>query len=496
MAEKRLYSHFTVYRLVQDTKDFSLLRPPSGVKRAERLGCLREWLQQAFPFCRGRVESGRADSNFYSMVTILCIAVIAFAAGAMLALQIERGRSRPERAALEKVSGTLQAQLLEAQASLEQVREQVSTQRAEIARLEERNLAEKRAFDEMRTSLPHTFKSLASEILEEKARQFAEQNQSNLGGLLNPLKGRLEDFQKEIEAARLQQVRGEAALQAEVRRMIDSTTKVGAEANSLANALKGSNKAQGNWGEFVLERILESAGLRKGQEYQTQEVYSAGNGRRAQPDVVIHLPGSRHLVIDSKVSLSAYEAHCNAESDEARAAASGDHLASVRAHIKGLAEKNYQTLYGLKSLDFVIMFLPIEPAFMLALSCDDRLWEQAWNKSILLVSPSTLLFVLRTVSYLWRQEQQERNVEETARVGAELYNKLAGFVNDLTDVGERLEQAHRSYESALGKLSTGRGNVIRQAERLKTLGVKPSKQLPQGLVEVAQQETLELGETN
>ena len=433
--------------------------------------------------------------DFPPMLSVLLIAVIAFSAGAVLAWWFEHSRSQPEIAALEKASRTHQVQWLEARESLERAREQASAQQAEIARLEERNLAEKRAFDEMRASLPHTFKSLAGQILEEKSQLLAAQNQTSLGTLLNPLKGRLEDFQKEIEAARLQQARGEAALQAEVRRMIDSTTKVGAEANSLANALKGSNKTQGNWGEFVLERILESAGLRRGHEYETQQSYSAENGRRGQPDVVIHLPGSRHLVIDSKVSLGAYEAHCNAESDAARATAAGDHLASVRSHIKGLAEKNYQTLYELNSLDFVIMFLPIEPAFMLALSHDDKLWEQAWKKSILLVSPSTLLFVLRTVSYLWRQEQQERNVEEIARLGAELYNKLAGFVNDLTDVGERLEQAHRSYDSALSKLSTGRGNVIRQAERLKGLGVKPAKQLPQGLVEMAQQETLELGET-
>ncbi len=207
---------------------------------------------------------------------------------------------------------------------------------------------------------------------------------------------------------------------------------------------------------------------------------------------MIHLPGERHLVIDSKVSLIAYEAHSKADSDAARAAALSEHLKSMRSHIKGLAEKNYQTLYGLKSLDFVIMFVPIEPAFMLALSGDDQLWEQAWQKNLLLVSRSTLLFVLRTVAYLWRQEQQERNVEEIARRGAELYNKLAGFVDSLTEVGDRLEQAQRSYEDAFSKLSTGRGNVIRQAEMLKALGIKPAKQLPQGLVEQAAQEVLEL----
>ena len=431
--------------------------------------------------------------DFPAMLTFL-IAVIAFAAGAALAWWFEDSRRQPERAVLEKASRTLQVQWLEARESLERAREQVAGQQTEIARLEERNLAEKRAFDEMRDRLPQTFKSLASQILEEKSQQFAERNQASLDHMLAPFNIRLQDFQKKIEDVHLEQIRGGATLREQVDRLVASESKISAEANSLANALKGSNKTQGNWGEFVLERILESAGLRKGQEYEAQQNYSAENGRRAQPDVVIHLPGSRHLVIDSKVSLAAYEAHCNAESDAARATASGDHLASVRNHIKGLAEKNYQTLYGLKSLDFVIMFLPIEPAFMLALSRDDKLWEQAWKKSVLLVSPSTLLFVLRTVSYLWRQEQQERNVEEIARRGAALYNKLAGFVDDLTDVGKQLKEAQQSYESALSKLSTGQGNVIRQAEMLKALGVKPAKQLPQGLVELAQQEALELGD--
>ena len=430
------------------------------------------------------------------MLTVFLSVILAFAAGAFLAWWYERSRSRPERAMLESSARTLHAQWTEARDRLEEARRQAAGQQVEIARLEERNKAEKAALEEMRASLPHTFKSLASEVLEEKAQQFARQNQTSLNQMLGPLNTRLEGFQKKIEEVHLEQVKGGATLREQVNLLVASTTKVSAEANSLASALKGSTKTQGNWGELVLERILESAGLRRGHEYEAQEGYVTENGRRAQPDVVIHLPGERHLVIDSKVSLAAYEAHCNAGEEPARASAANDHLASVRNHIRGLAEKNYQSLYGLKSIDFVIMFLPIEPAFMLALSRDDRLWEQAWQKSILLVSPSTLLFVLRTVSYLWRQEQQERNVEEIARRGAELYNKLSGFVEDLNAIGKRLGEAQRSYDSALGKLSTGKGNVIRQAEMLKALGVKPTKQLPQDMVELAQQEILELAENN
>jgi DNA recombination protein RmuC len=419
-----------------------------------------------------------------NILALLLVAAAAFAAGAVGAWLF----SKQGRGPLEKSIRTLDAQWKDAMSELSGSRRRVSDLEVEIARLEERSAAEKRASETMRASFPDTFKALASQVLQEKSQEFAEQNQTSLGQMLEPLKTKLEDFRQ----LHLEQVKDNAALHTQITGLRESTAKVSDEANSLANALKGSNKTQGNWGELILEKILESAGLRRGEEYETQESYAAENGRRSQPDVVIHLPGERHIVIDAKVSLTAYEAHANAETDPARNAALSEHLRSVRAHIKGLTEKNYQTLYGLKSLDFVIMFMPIEPAFMLALSGDDKLWQQAWQKNLLLVSPSTLLFVLRTVAYLWRQEQQERNVEEIARRGAELYNKLAGFVESLTEVGDRLAQAQKSYENAFSRLSTGRGNVIRQAEILKALGVKPGKQLPQGLVEQAGQETLEL----
>jgi DNA recombination protein RmuC len=431
---------------------------------------------------------------FPGTITVLFAAVGAFLAGIVLAAYFERTRSAVERASLEKSSKTLLDQLADTRAHLDRARNEGAAQKATIARLEERHAATERMVEQMRVNLPETFKSLASEVLDEKSRRFAEQNQNSLGQVLEPLKTRLKDFQDKVEAAHLEQVRGGERLSSQVDRLFESNTRITEQANNLANALRGSNKAQGAWGELILERILQSAGLRSGHEYEAQETYAAENGRRAQPDVVIHLPGERHVIIDSKVTLVHYEAYSAAETDAARSLAADSHSSSVRAHIRGLAEKNYQVLYDLNSLDFVIMFLPIEPAFMLAISRDDTLWEQAWQRNVLLVSPSTLLFVLRTVASLWRQEQQKRNVEEIARRGAELYNKLAGFVADFTEIGKRLEQAQTSHESALAKLHTGPGNVIRQAEMLKALGVKPTKQLPQGLVELAQQETLELVE--
>ncbi|MFM8331733.1 MAG: DNA recombination protein RmuC [Candidatus Methylumidiphilus sp.] len=231
--------------------------------------------------------------------------------------------------------------------------------------------------------------------------------------------------------------------------------------------------------------MLETSGLTKGIHYESQESHSREDGTRAQPDVVIRLPESKHLVVDSKVSLVAYDEYVNADSDKAREFALKRHLDSVRIHIKGLSSKNYQELYQLKSLDFVLIFVPVEPAFMLSISQDSELWHDAWAKNVLLVSPSTFLFVVRTVAHLWRQEQQTRNAQDIAKRGGELYDKLVGFVEDLEKLGDRLNQAKDSYDKAYGKFTAGRGNVIRQAEMLKELGIKPSKSLPQPLIELA-----------
>lgn len=250
--------------------------------------------------------------------------------------------------------------------------------------------------------------------------------------------------------------------------------------------MKGSSKAQGGWGEVVLERVLELSGLRKGIEYVAQESQSRDDGSRAMPDVVIQLPDDRRLVVDAKVSLVAYERYTAAADDPERGTAVRSHLDSVRSHIRSLSEKRYQDLYGIKSPDFVLAFVPIEPAFILAVTHDTNLFQEAWERNVLLVSPSTLLFVVRTVAHLWRQEAQTRNAQEIAKRGAELYDKLAGFVGDLQNIGTRLKQAREAYDSAEAKLTTGRGNVIRQAEMLRSLGVKPGKVLPPTLVAVAQ----------
>jgi DNA recombination protein RmuC len=331
----------------------------------------------------------------------------------------------------------------------------------------------------------NAFELLANRILEDKSVRFTEQNQANLDQLLLPLKTKLQEFQNKVEDVYDKEGKDRSALATQVKQLMALNQQLSQDAHNLTQALKSSGKTQGSWGELILERVLEASGLRQGQEYELRETYKREDGRRAQPDVVIHLPEDKHIVVDAKVSLTAYVDYASASSDPDRETAIGLHLDSVRRHIKELSDKNYQELYDLKSLDFVIMFVPVEPAFMLAISQDGGLCESAWMKNVLLVSPSTFLFVVRTVAYLWRQEQASRNVREIARRGGEFYDKLVGFVEDLAGVGNRLRQASESYESARNKLIQGRGNLIRQAEMLKELGVKPSKALPQELVESA-----------
>ena len=331
--------------------------------------------------------------------------------------------------------------------------------------------------------LSNRFKALANEILDDKSKKFTDQNQTNINQLLEPLKIKITEFQSKVQEVYFQEGKDRSALAEQVKNLTEMNKQLSNDANDLTSALKGQSKAQGNWGELILERVLEASGLRKGHEYQVQESHTRDDNSRAQPDVVIHLPEGRHLIVDAKVSLTAYEVHANGESEIERDAALKRHLDSVRSHIKGLSEKNYQQLYGIQSLDFVLMFIPVEPAFMLAISHDSNMWQEAWKKNVLLVSPSTLLFVVRTVAHLWRQEQQNRNAQDIASRGAELYDKLYGFVDDFEKMGDRLKQATGSYENARLKLSSGRGNVIRQAEMLKDLGIKPTKQLPKHLIE-------------
>jgi DNA recombination protein RmuC len=339
-----------------------------------------------------------------------------------------------------------------------------------------------------KSALTDQFKNLANEILEEKSRRFAEQNQQNLDTLLKPLQEKLTDFRKQVDDTYQSEARERFALKQEVEKLAGLNLRMTDETRALTNALKGESKTQGDWGELVLETILENSGLRKGEEYVVQDTHTISDGSRLQPDVVIRLPESKHLVIDSKVSITAYTRYMQADDEATKTAELNSHVQSIKQHIQGLSSKNYQDLYGVGSIDFVLMFIPIEPAFLSAMRHAPDIYQEALKKNIVIVCPSTLLATVRTVAHLWRQEYQNKNAQEIARQCAMLYDKFVGFVEDLDKVGQRLEQAQVSYNDAVGKLKTGRGNLIRTAENVKKLGVKPNKSLPSKLTDVADDE--------
>jgi DNA recombination protein RmuC len=410
----------------------------------------------------------------------------------LLRVSASEAQKNQHVASLSQRVAELDAQAREAAALLEARAAALQSVHAELAQVRTRAEAERvsaheklQLLTEAKTTLSDQFKTLATEILEEKSRRFAEQNQQSLGTLLDPLRTQLNEFKGKVEEVYVKEGQERFALTEQVKQLMELNKTLSNDANNLTKALKGSAKTQGNWGELILEKLLEASGLQKGRVYHVQVSQRDAEGNLLQPDVVIDLPQDRKLVVDAKVSLVAYDRYASAEVDDERTLAVRQHLDSVRAHIKGLSGKNYHALYGVKSLDMVVMFVPIEPAFMLAVTSDEALFMEAWQRNVLLVSPSTLLFVVRTIAHLWRQEAQTRNAQDIARRGAELYDKLAGFVADLQKVGTKLKDAQSAYDDAEKRLSSGKGNVIRQAQMLKDLGVKATKALPNALVDAS-----------
>lgn len=358
-------------------------------------------------------------------------------------------------------------------------------------RNERQNLAEKLALlESAKQTLAHQFEALAAKILDEKSKSFSEANKNELGHLLTPLREQITEFRTKVEQAQTDSKTGVTKLETLIGTLGGLNQQLSEEARNLTTALRGSSKAQGDWGELIVRNLLEKAGLREGEQFRVQETFdAAGNGderqRKSRPDVIVNLPGSRHLVIDSKVSLNAYTDSVNAATDEERKLAVKRHLASVRGHIDDLTGRKYHKLEALDTPDFVVMFVPIEPAFLTALHEDEGLWRYAYEKEVLLVGPTTLLFVIRIVDNLWQQELQARSVQDVMNRGAELYDKFVNFVSDLEAVGKSLRSADDSYGKAMKKLSEGRGNLIRQVEMLRGLGVRTGKSLPRNLLDAA-----------
>jgi len=354
---------------------------------------------------------------------------------------------------------------------------------------ERRNAAEKLVLlQEAREQLKMEFQNVANKIFEDKSQKFTEQNRENIEGVLKPMREQLLDFKKKVEDVYDKESKDRVSLLNEIIHLKTLNERISEDAVNLTNALKGQSKTRGAWGEMILERVLEESGLQKGREYEVQTMYAGEEGQRRHPDVIVHLPEGKDIVIDSKVSLTAYEKYCTAGTDEKREKRLKEHIISVRTHIKALSEKRYEELEGIRTLDFVLMFMPIEGAFWTAIESEQGLFNEAFNKNIMLVSPSTLLATLRIINNIWRYEDQNKNALIIAKKAGDLFDKFVGFVEVLDDVGQKIDKARESYQTARKRLIEGRGNLVRRTTELRQLGVKAQKELPEGLVVQALEE--------
>jgi DNA recombination protein RmuC len=431
--------------------------------------------------------------------TLLFI-ILGIALGFFIAFFINKNnekKNQTQLSELDKEKSVLDAkfhQAIEEQNKSENLlkaeRENTLKQSAKIATLENenKNLSEK--FQSQKTEIENLqkrltveFENIANKILKERAAEFSSVNQKNIGEILNPLKEKINSFEKRVEETYDKELRDKLSLKEEVKRLAELNNKISEDANNLTRALKGDVKKQGNWGEVILERVLERSGLTLGQEYEREEVIEGEDGNVQRPDVIIHLPDNKHIIIDSKVSLVAYDNFISESDETAKEKYLKDHIRSLREHVRILSEKKYQQSSNLNSPDFVLMFLPIEASFSVAVQNDTELFAFAWERKIVIVSPTTLLATLRTISSIWKQENQTKNAREIARLSGSLYDKLHGFVEDLEKIKINIDRAGNSYDEAVKKMKTGNGNIFRTAEKIKELGAKATKTLPDSVVE-------------
>ena len=355
------------------------------------------------------------------------------------------------------------------------LKSQLSAQNENLQKLLD---SQKEEITKMQEVAKTEFQNLANKILEEKTLKFTEQNQQNLKNILNPLQEKITDFEKKVENTHKESIDYHAALRQQIIGLKDLNVQMSKETVNLTKALKGDSKIQGNWGELVLERVLEKSGLEKGREYEIQKSFVTEEGNRVQPDVVINLPDGKKMIVDSKVSLTAYEKYINEDEEEQKSAFLKEHVNSLKRHIEQLGNKNYQHLYEMESPDFVLLFIPIEPAFAIALNEDTQLYNKAFEKNIVIVTPSTLLATLRTIDSMWTNQKQQDNAIEIARQAGALYDKFEGFVTDLVKIGKKMDEAKSEYEGAMNKLVDGKGNLITSVQKLKIMGAKAKKSLP------------------
>jgi len=391
-------------------------------------------------------------------------------------------------ALLEEIKKQLQAAREELQLErqrLAEANESLTKSRTFFSAQEQKLKEQKEEIENLQKQMTKEFEAIASKILDEKSSKFTEQNRNNIDGILAPLKERIKDFEEKVDKSYRLESAERNTLKGSIEELMKLNKKISEEANNLTTALKGDNKTQGNWGELVLEKILEASGLQEGTNYTLQGkglVLSDENGNRLQPDVIVHLPEEKHIIIDSKVSLIAYEKLVNAESTDDQDRYKKEHLQSIRAHITGLSNKNYQDIHGINSPDFVLLFIPIESSFAIAIQNDKALFDFAWEKRIVLVTPSTLLATLKTVASLWKQEMQSQNALDIAKRAGALYDKFVGLLDDLSRVGEQIAKTQKSYDDAMSKIHLGKGNLLNSVEAIKKLGAKASKKIDKSLL--------------
>jgi DNA recombination protein RmuC len=401
----------------------------------------------------------------------------------------------------EKINGLLQ-QIEQLKSQLNQTvqeRETIRTEKESLAiqlskketdfeNLWERNKEQKEEVEKLQEKFTKEFENLANKILEEKTTKFTEQNKENLKNILSPLQDKIQLFEKKVEDTHKESIDYHAALRQQILGLREMNEQMSKETLNLTKALKGDSKMQGNWGELILERVLEKSGLEKGREYEVQQSFTTEEGNRVQPDVVINLPDGKKMIVDSKVTLTAYEKYINEEDDNLKSQFLKEHLISLKRHIDQLSEKNYHDLYQMESPDFVLLFIPIETAFALALNEDTTLYNKAFEKNIVIVTPSTLLATLRTIDSMWTNQNQQENAVEIARQAGALYDKFHGLLSDLISVGKKMDDAKAGYSDAMNKLIDGKGNLITSVEKLKKMGAKAKKALPENILSRAEKE--------
>ena len=411
----------------------------------------------------------------------------------------EKAAAKTELAGLKELLDNLKSENSRLKSDAEKYRIAASEYSVENASLKKHNEnlqnhieSREKEFSEMQKKLTVEFKNLASEILEEKSAKFTEQNKANIDEILKPLNEKIKDFESKVNETYDKESKERFSLEREIKNLFELNKQMTQDAKNLTNAIKGQSKVQGNWGEFILESILEKSGLIKGETFETQPSFSDETGRRFQPDAIINLPENKCIIVDSKVSLTAFERYCSAESDEQKQEYLKSHITSIRNHVAELSGKAYHNIPQLHTLDYVILFVNLEPAFNLAFQNDSKLYSDAMEKNIIIVSPTTLLAVLKTVAHIWQTDRQNKNVLTIAQEAGKMYDKFVLLLNDLIDVGKKIDALHVSHDKALSKLYNGSGNLIKKAESIRLLGAKTTRQMPKELQDSALTEAPEI----